>query len=164
MQATLHRNERLMPTGVLSTLGHAIRHAALLESDAGMLEERLLLGGPLSPQSEELLRSVTASTQRSVAKLARLLGQSATHGLPFSVEQQVLRENAEREAKILREAKPMLAGAEIDGPSFVRGTFFAKEDATAPCEVCGFAVALGMPHEVVGGSPAHVSCVTESEQ
>lgn len=157
MTTTLHRNERLMPTGVLSTLGHAIRHAALLESDAGMLEERLLLGGPLSPQSEELLRSVTASTQRSVAKLARLLGQSA-------VEQQVLRENAEREANILREAKPMLAGAEIDGPSFVRGTFFAKEDATAPCEVCGFAVVLGMPHEVVGGSPAHASCVTESEQ
>jgi hypothetical protein len=163
--------------GILNVIGHSIGASAKLEADAQLIHEKLLLSRiRLTPAAVQLLEASFVASRNATDLLGHALKISQPNRLPHSLrldtdtprylelanESLVLDEQRAHDARVIAESeqRPVLNGA--DGDGFTAGHFFATDAATAPCGVCGFAVVLGMSHEVSSGEPVHTGCMDDA--
>jgi hypothetical protein len=128
------------------------QHLAIVEHRCETITEKVALGTYMCSENAALLRQSLKAAERIVAALSFAVRKASDR------DASILAEHHDSEQRVIREPGPVINDKDFN--SFTEGSFFASDAPAAPCEVCGFAVVLGMPHEVVSGAPVHTDCAS----
>lgn len=136
---TLSRNTPPMPlhrppsrSGLLTDISAATRGGCLTSLAADEIAAELTYRR-ITPEALELLEVAVETNRNALAKLERILKSARPNGVPHSMastevsEIAHLTERAQAGWKVVQEFHGSHPGAEIDGPSFLKGNVFANE-------------------------------------